>query len=110
MKRGRKPGSPKTGGRKKGTKNKRTLVRLGLAKEAAETGVTPLAFLLAVMRDETRPPAERLEAAKSAAPYMHPRLAAIEHSGNQDKPLAITIVTGVPRASDDAEAKAGKAA
>ena len=30
------------------------------------------------MRDETAPRAERMEAAAKAAPYIHPRLAAIE--------------------------------
>ena len=97
MKRGRKPGSPKTGGSKKRTRNKRTEARLAMAQEAVATGVSPLDFLLAIMRDPTQDLAAHLDPAKGAAPYLHPRLAAVEHSGNQDKPVAITILTGVPR-------------
>ncbi len=36
---------------------------------------------MAAMRDETLPLGARLEAAKVAAPYLHPRLAQIEHTG-----------------------------
>ena len=69
----------KTGGRKKGTPNKRTQA---LAVEAVGEGETPLAYLLGVMRDMERDVAVRLEAAKAAAPYVHAKLASIEHSGN----------------------------
>lgn len=44
-------------------------------------GLSPLDYILNVMRDEKKTEAERLDAAKAAAPYMHPRLQAIEHSG-----------------------------
>jgi hypothetical protein len=71
----------KTGGRKKGTPNKATA-----AKEAAisESGLTPLDYLLMVMRDTGQPDDVRRDAAKAAAPYVHPRRAAIEHSGSID--------------------------
>jgi hypothetical protein len=45
-------------------------------RQAAATGITPLAFLLQVMRDKTLDKAIRLDAAKAAAPYCHPRLSA----------------------------------
>lgn len=61
----------KSGGRKKGTKNKRTEK---LQAEIAETGLTPLEYLLSVLRDEKEERAIRIEAAKAAAPYIHPRL------------------------------------
>ena len=49
-------------------------------------GITPLEFLLAVMRDPKAPPAARTDAAKAAAPYVHPRLSAIELDlGNIDE-------------------------
>ena len=53
-----------------------------VAEQAAESGLTPLDYMLKVMRDEAADEAKRLEAAKSAAPYVHQRLAAVEHSGN----------------------------
>jgi len=91
---GRKPGTPKTGGRKKGSLNKRTREMLEKANNA---GLTPLEYLLSVMRNENEDEARRLDAAKAAAPYIHPRLTAVEHSGNAGKPLTIQVVTGVPR-------------
>jgi len=35
--------------------------------------------MLAVMRDPNADPHDRLEMAKAAAPYLHPRLAAVAH-------------------------------
>ena len=52
MKRGKKPGSPKTGGRKKGSRNKRTI-----AIEKGAKGMLPLDFMLKVVRD----PKENIE-------------------------------------------------
>ena len=34
------------------------------------------------MRDERKPTEVRLDAAKAAAPFVHPKMAAIEHSGS----------------------------
>ena len=44
-------------------------------------GLTPLDYLLSVMRDEALERDARVDAAKAAAPYVHARLAAVEHSG-----------------------------
>ncbi|WP_211307384.1 hypothetical protein [Sinimarinibacterium flocculans] len=65
----------KTGGRKKGAANKRTRE---IADKAAAEGLTPLEYLLRLMRDERQEQAVRLDAAKAAAPYIHPRLQATE--------------------------------
>ena len=81
-------------GRKKGSATKRTRE---IADRAAKEGITPLEFMLDVMRNE--PPAGlepsdelkattlRFEAAKAAAPYMHPRLAAVEVTGEGGGPI-----------------------
>lgn len=80
-------GSRKGAGRPKGAATKRTRE---IAERAAEEGITPLEYMLNVMRadsdhEDPRVQAQRevlrFEAAKAAAPYMHPRLNAIEHSG-----------------------------
>jgi hypothetical protein len=42
---------------------------------------TPLGYILSVMRGEIEYDEVRFRAAKEAAPYMHPKLQAIEHSG-----------------------------
>lgn len=85
---GRKPGGPKTGGRKKGVTNKTTKAE---REKIAASGLTPLAYMLSVMRDEENPRDVRLDAANKAAPYVHPRLAAVEHSGNPDRPIGVAV-------------------
>ena len=69
----------KTGGRKKGTPNKATAKRQA-AIEAS--GLTPLDYMLSIMRDEERDATERLEAAKAAAPFVHPRLSTVQSDVN----------------------------
>jgi hypothetical protein len=74
----------KTGGRKKGTPNKATAKR---AAEIAASGLTPLDFLLSVIRDNEADISSRLEAAKAAAPYVHPKLANVELTGKDRGPI-----------------------
>ena len=38
--------------------------------------------MLGILRDERADPVQRFEAAKAAAPYVHARLTATEHSGS----------------------------
>ncbi len=81
---GAKKGQAKTGGRKKGTPNKNTVVR---EKVIAASGLTPLDYLLSIVRDEMAHKSLRLEAAKSAAPYCHPRMPQmLLHGGAEDAP------------------------
>lgn len=75
-------------GRKPGIPNRRTTEQ---AKAVEETGVTPLAFLLSVMRDEAKELAVRQDAAKAAAPYVHAKLSAVEMNAN------VNIVTDEDR-------------
>jgi hypothetical protein len=87
---GRRPGS----GRPKGAATKKTRE---IADRAAAEGITPLEFMLRIMRTEPEDVEDerqavaimnlRFEAAKAAAPYMHPRLAAVEHTGADGKDL-----------------------
>jgi hypothetical protein len=71
-------GSRSGAGRKPGAINKAT----AKAREAAEAGgIMPLEFMLTIMRDPDAARAERLDMAKAAAPYVHAKLASIEHSG-----------------------------
>lgn len=92
-------GARKGAGRKPGAATTKTRE---VADKAASEGVTPLEYMLQVMRNE--PPAGlegpqllsahmmRFEAAKAAAPYIHPKLASIEHKGPDDGPIQITTV------------------
>ena len=43
--------------------------------------MSPLDYLLSILRDEEQPQSARVEAAKAAAPYLHPRLAQVAHGG-----------------------------
>lgn len=72
------------GGSRKGRPNKATAKR---EAEIAASGLTPLDFMLSVMRDESRETAERLDAARAAAPFVHPKLSAIEHNGKDGGPI-----------------------
>mgnify|MGYP000265227616 CR=1 FL=1 len=64
-------GYRKGAGRKPGSK---TTKRAEEAIKAAEEGITPLAYMLSVLRNEAETPERRSWAAEKAAPYMHPRL------------------------------------
>lgn len=87
--RGSKPGE-RRGGRQKGTRNKQTKLKVEARSEliaAAETtGETPLEYMLRVMR--TSEDTKRKDAmAIAAAPFIHPKLAAVEHKGDPENPV-----------------------
>lgn len=72
--RGSQPGE-RRGGRKKGIPNKATIAR---QEAVAASGLTPLDFLLQTMRDESKEFGVRLDAAKAAAQYVHPKLQPVD--------------------------------
>lgn len=72
-------GGPRKGsGRKTGSLTAKTR---DIAIKSIESGISPLEYMISVMRNEGNDPRERLDAAKSSAPYMHPRLNSVEVSG-----------------------------
>jgi hypothetical protein len=78
MGRGAKPGE-RRGGRSKGTPNRRSVALREAMNKAVEDveksgELKPLDFLLALIRDEQADRRDRLEAAKHAANFVHPRL------------------------------------
>jgi len=77
-------------GRRAGSANTKTR---DIADKAATEGITPLEFMLQIMRQEELSPdadpaqvlahqAMRFEAAKAAAPYIHPKLSSVEMNAN----------------------------
>lgn len=75
----------KTGGRQKGTPNKATARR---EAEIAAAGITPLDYMMQILRDETAPVDDRKWAAAAAAPYVHPRLSVQQHTHNSEVSIA----------------------
>jgi hypothetical protein len=87
MPRGSAPGE-RRGGRAKGIPNQRTLTQ---KKALEKSGLTPLDYMLSVMRNESEPRDARLVAAKSAAPYVHRALKAVEHTGEGGGPIEYEV-------------------
>lgn len=87
-------GARKNAGRKPGAATTKTRE---IANKASEAGITPLEYILSVMRSEPPEGLEgpqllsahmlRFEAAKAAAPYIHPKLSAVEHTGKDGGPM-----------------------
>jgi hypothetical protein len=122
MARGKKPGSPKTGGRQPGSVNKKSTE----AKRIAERlGVDPLEVLLLITKGDWKALGytsqgvtkalkdggtieedrislgDRLNAAKEAAKYCYPQLKAVEHSGEIDTSLAERMRRAEERLKED---------
>lgn len=81
----------KTGGRTKGTPNKTTAEKIA---EVAASGLTPLDFMLTILRDEDRADDLRFEAAKAAAPYCHAKLSTVDATLDGD--MSFTVVLNKP--------------
>ena len=98
---GTRPGA----GRKPGAPNKATAQQ---RKAAAESGLTPLDYLLSVMRDATVPRELRVDAANKAAPYVHAKLASVDHKSSDGtmspKPDRIIIEAASDNGEDQAAA------
>lgn len=74
---GKRPGS----GRPPGARNKRSIEQ---EAQIRESGKTPLEYLVSIYQDEEQPERMRLEAARSAAPYVHPKLSAVDMDLGRD--------------------------
>jgi hypothetical protein len=101
--RGPKPGTPVNGGkgRPKGRPNgiKHLTMEERKALAAQYDGLTPLGFLMSVMRYEGNPPNVRFAAAKELMPYLHRKMpTAAEHTflGPDGQPVVNPVGTGIP--------------
>ncbi len=89
MRGGSKPGE-RRGGRQKGVPNKASAAK---AEAIAASGLTPLDFLLGVMRNTEHELSTRIDAGKAVAPYIHPKLANIEVTGKGGGPVALVTTS-----------------
>lgn len=95
MRGGRRAGA----GRKPGSVGK---IDAEARRKAHAGGLTPLEYLLSIMRDENEDKHARRDAAKAAAPYCHARLASTELSGPNSGPIETSNI----EITDDMRAKA----
>jgi hypothetical protein len=72
---GKRPGA----GRPKGARNVKTKQQSEAVKAS---GLTPLDYMLSVLRDDTQDLSVRLDAANKAAPYVHAKLASVDHKSS----------------------------
>jgi hypothetical protein len=107
-----KHGGPRPGaGRKRGTKNPATIQKEALLEEVIERAVdgetTPLEVMLQIMRAPETPALMRFEAAKAAAPYVHPRLSQVDstvtHKRDADEFDRAELIAIASRAGTAAE-------
>jgi len=84
-------------GRPAGPQSLRTEKTRERAEKAFSEGMTPLEVMLKAMRDavEADNMKEAAAFAKDAAPYVHPRLAAVEHAGPNGGPIQIQKIERV---------------
>ena len=61
-------------------------------KKAAAEGVTPLDYMLSVMRDSEADVKRRDAMAVAASPFLHPRLSNVEHKGEGGGPIKVSVV------------------
>jgi hypothetical protein len=81
-------GAREGAGRPRGRRSRKTEQRLDAIESS---GLTPLDYMLTILRDIAQDQAVRLDAAKSAAPYIHPKLATTTLKGDADAPVALTL-------------------
>jgi hypothetical protein len=74
---GARPGA----GRKPGIANRKTAEQVAAA---SASGITPLEYMLSVMRAPETDPRDRLVAAQAAAPYIHAKLSSITVAGDMN--------------------------
>jgi hypothetical protein len=99
----------KTGGRKKGTPNKRTAaLREALLAEFKLSGGMPLDVMLTVMRNPALPLQLRLDAAKKALPFCHPKLAPIQPGSKVDIGLGARLEAATKRLAEQEARANGK--
>tara|TARA_R100000231_G_scaffold4794_2_gene8007 strand:- start:264 stop:656 length:393 start_codon:yes stop_codon:yes gene_type:complete len=85
--RGPKPGTPRVGGRDKGTPNKKTVaLQERVKKFMQKQGIKnfdPLVALAGIAVDKATPLKLKVESLKELAQYLHPKRRAVEVSGEQ---------------------------
>lgn len=85
-------------GRKAGEPNKRTQEQV---EKIEASGLTPLEYMLNILRDKDADAKDRMWAAEKAAPYVHAKLATVTHQGNPDSPVEHNLKVSARELTDD---------
>lgn len=97
-------GARQGAGRRKGSVSEPTRLRVAVAEKALQSGLTPLDYMLSILRDVTKDEKERFAAAKEAAPYLHPRLSSVEaHVKVSEHEEAVKSLHSVVTSTDEHE-------
>lgn len=78
-------------GRPKGSKGLLSLLTEKERAKLAAKGITPLEFLLSVVRDSKAPMDMRVQAASCSAPYMHRKMPIAIEGGDPTKPVVFEV-------------------
>lgn len=97
-------GGKRLGAGRKVSEERKATLRAGeearvRALASLEGDETPLEYMLRIMRDRSADDKRRDSMATAAAQYLHPKLAAIEHSGDAENPIAVQNIDRPPRES-----------
>lgn len=91
-------GSRPGAGRKKGSATKRTRE---IADRAIAEGLTPLEYMLGILRDPEQSNEARYAAARDAAPYVHPKLASVDANMKGEVGVVVNIKRYSPEPDGD---------
>lgn len=89
---GRPVGLPKSGGRAKGTPNRKTQE---VANKLYELGCDPIEGMARIAMDNTQPTELRVRCYAELAVYMYPKRKAVEHTYPADDPPFLFVVQAV---------------
>ena len=85
---GRPAGTPKTGGRKKGTPNRATLA---VAEKLAALNCDPLEGLAMIAEDKSNSLEIRMRCYAELLPYLYPKRKPIDHAAGETNPINLFI-------------------
>lgn len=85
-------GARPNAGRKKGSVAKHRKLANEATIRAVGSEMTPLEFLLHVMRDDEEDDGRRLDAAKAAAPFVHPKLSSVDAKLDVDATVSVSRI------------------
>ena len=96
------PSRKKRGGRKKGSRNKKTVERAKAISAIQASGKDPISFFADLLRNEEAPLDLRFQAARELAPFVHPKLASIEsRTGGRTHEERLAELQGMLDESED---------